>query len=182
MDNDDRVWTLLQEVRTEQKKTNDAISSIVGRDNCDSYRKEFNKRLVAVEEVIVVYKATKFDVVNTQELQDAKAEAVHAAELACTPAITNMQKDISDIKSKLRFVDGTLFTWNTVQKSPLLKNTFYLGGLGLAMIAYGRINDAITQYGPKDVAMFISALLLLALVVWLSHGRNREKIVGAAIK
>jgi hypothetical protein len=157
-------------------------STIVGQQHCDAYRKDFNKRLTDVESVIIVYKATKDDVVNTQELRDAKEAAVQAAGLACAPVIIEMQKDIKDIQSKLRFVDGTLFTWNTVQKSPLLKNTFYLGILGLAMIAYGRINDAITQYGPKDVAMFIGALLLLALVMWLSHSRNRGKILGAVIQ
>lgn len=178
MDNDAPIWDLLREVRDEQRKTNDVINTIVGREHCEAYRKEYSRRLSNVEAFQIMTEATKGELVSDTELQAAKEAAIQAAGLACAPVIVKMQADIEDIKNKTKILDISQITYKAVTGNPFLKNLMYAGTIAFIFILYKGFNEAISQFGIKDVMMFTISIIVLVSLFWISRGQNRGKFMG----
>ncbi len=158
---------------------------MVGRDNCDFFRREFNARLTKVEEVCGAYQATKGFLVDGADLGSAKADAIYQAGLkndTLAEEIKEIKASISVIQEYPRLVS---ITWNLIWGNPVLRwltiglfGGAYVGALGAIGVYWGRIG----QYGWHIVGAVLVTILLISIGVVLSRRNNRQATKEAGKK
>jgi Flp pilus assembly protein TadB len=141
---------------------------MVGRDNCDFFRRAFNTRLTKVEEVCVAYQATKNALVSENELRDAKDDAIQQAGRRCD----GMEERLKAVEKR-----GQIWYlgWDEVKGSSVWKAAFLSWFVIAAMVAYDRIRVAIIDYGLHTVIVVVGLIILCLVALWIVMNRDATK-------
>jgi hypothetical protein len=157
------ILSRMDENHADLKEVKESISEIksgiVGQVHCDAYRKDFNHRLVKVEEVCTSYQATKAVLISETALRDAKDDAIKQS----GNRYDSLEPRVAELE---RYVKLVGFVWG----NPAVK-TLLVGSL-LTMIGvyWGRIG----QYGWHLVGAFLGAVAIVLVMSWISRRKNRE--------
>ena len=150
---------------------------IVGQASCDAYRRDFEKKLQShdtqIRELKTVcdgYIATKTQLIDGVELQEAKSQAIQES----GTEIKLLAARVSKIEDRSRLID---LTWDTVRGNSVLKGAFGTWFLAVALIGYGRINEAILQYGLHTVIVAVGVIVVGLIMVWALWNKDATKKV-----
>jgi hypothetical protein len=148
-----------QDLKEVKESISEIKSGIVGQVHCDAYRKDFNHRLVKVEEVCTSYQATKAVLISETALRDAKDDAINHSD----GKVKALEARVETLENYPKLAG---FVWS----NPIVK-TLVVGSLLTAVGVYwGRIG----QYGWHIVGAFLGAVAIVLMMSWISRRKNRE--------
>jgi hypothetical protein len=184
MDNDALMLWMEEKFSGLEKRISDIDKNLVGQEKCEDHRRDgiahcravnakFNTRLCRVEEICFGYEATKEQIIDESDLQEAKDDAIHVA----SENYGQLNIRIQNLEDRARRV----LTWQTVWENPVLKTLVISGGaslygifLALIGVYWGRIG----QYGWHIVGGFLGGIILLSIsVLWAKRNAGDVKKV-----